>query len=249
MADVPERPEVLARLRLVGTVHGDPGGFKELKKLLESLKPDLIFVELSPFAWAFRKRHQVCFQKTLHNNLMRAAQRLHLPFRDALRHPHITAIRRQISLPFEYRAASSYALAHKAHLFPVDDSLFSQEWIRSWPELVSVENLSVLLRSSLSIPPMEEAYRSASSQIRNKKGTSLWSLPGRSGQEKEMWEKRERHMASQIEKTLFALHSAEAVYVGGWWHLTSNETLPTLRDLLGIGSPRCILLREDEYKE
>ena len=92
-------------LILVGGVHGDRHGFRRTLHFLETFQPDLVMVELSPFGKAFRDRNRRTLQQTFAHNLLLAARHVHLSLREALLHPEIKVIRRQLALPFEYRAA------------------------------------------------------------------------------------------------------------------------------------------------
>lgn len=145
LQSVRENKENLSRLILLGTVHNDPQGFKRLREFLEREKPDCILVELSPYALRYRLRHQRYLHKTLTRNLRSAAAESNVPLIEAFQHPEVAAIRRQISLPMEYRAAASYAQTGLSGVFPVDYSLFSRKWIATWPELLSPRNLCILL--------------------------------------------------------------------------------------------------------
>jgi len=237
--------ELLSHLFLVGTVHGDPNGFRRSLRLLQFLKADLILVELSPFALSFRQAHQQHFQQAFRSNLEKAAESCSIPIKDGLRHPEITAIRRQISLPFEYRAASKYALRNEATLIPVDYSVFSRRWIETWPELISIENLVSLL----SLPPharsVESIYKAAASRIASDTQREVDRLIEKGKWTEKLWEERERFMGEQVLKALQEFWPERAVFLGGWWHLTLSGTTPTLRTILGVPSKRCYLLNQD----
>ncbi|MGV8073394.1 MAG: hypothetical protein AB2L11_02365 [Syntrophobacteraceae bacterium] len=53
---------------------------------------------------------------------------------------------------------------------------------------------------------------------------------------------REHFMAKQIRRALAVFNPLRPVYIGGWWHLTKGESIPTLRDLLGVQAVQCRLL-------
>jgi hypothetical protein len=237
--------EFLSRLYLLGTVHGDPKGYKKLKSFLNSFKPDLILLELSPFAWAFRTRHQAYFQNAFLRHLKYAARRLGLSLQDALKHPQILAIRRQINLPYEYRAARAHVLHNEAMLFLVDHSSFSREWIAAWAELISVENLTFLLTSFSRVSDIEHTYRQALDSITRRYDLGVNGLFGDRDSEGKDWDAREHYVARQIQETLLIFQPRRALYVGGWWHLTSGGRLPTLRDLLKAKISRCYLLERE----
>ena len=122
------------RLILVGAVHGDDRGFVRTARFLDSFQPDFIFVELSPYAKTFRERNQLTLQRTLSENLRIVSKQRGLLFKDALTHPEIKAIRRQLSLPHEYRAARHFVRATASGLALVDYSPLSRRMIQLWPE-------------------------------------------------------------------------------------------------------------------
>lgn len=236
--------EPLSRLLLIGSVHSDPDGFRRSIGWLRFFKPDLVLVELSPFGLLFRKAHERCFQQTLLSNLEEAAETCDIPFKQALKHPEIMSARRQISLPFEYRAASEYALHSRATVRLVDDSSFSRKWIATWPEMISIENLVSLLSLPLRERSVQRAYRSAALRIRSEAISELDMLMERGKWTEERWRKRERFMADQIRKTLHERVFQKAVFLGGWWHLTTSTQALTLRTILGLAPDHCYLLDE-----
>ncbi len=127
---------------LMGTVHGDPRGFQRLRHFLQRFQPDLILVEMSPFAWTFRKTHRRALHRTLNENIRQAAIPMGWNWQRALRHPQMQAIRRQIAMPFEFRASYRYARAHSKWLLLIDRSDFSVPLLACWSDLLSATNLA-----------------------------------------------------------------------------------------------------------
>jgi hypothetical protein len=224
----------------MGTVHHDTKGYARLKAFLDSFQPDLILLELSPYAWMFRKRFQASFQRRLEANLARAVAVSGLDPRQAGKHARVTAIRRQIALPFEYRAASAHASRSGAKIFLVDYSGFSRKWIESWPEMISPENLRGLLSLPSTRGSAERVYRTAERCI----VANEPPVPGIavSGGDLGLWQERECRMARKIIAVLYARRPVRPLYLGGWWHLTRDSRITTLRDLLGVDPSRCLLL-------
>ena len=231
------------RLILVGAVHGDDRGFVRTARFLQSFQPDFIFVELSPYAKAFRERNQFTLQQRLNQNLRMAAKQCGLHFKDALTHPEIKAIRRQLSLPLEYRAARQFVRATEASLALVDYSPFSRRMIQLWPELLTSENLASLLRLPRDgRPEVARIYDLAARSIRGESPLLAGFVESEDDEPDSLWEKRERHLANAIRSTMQNLHPAKAVYLGGWRHLTPGGSFPSLRELLGIEISQCYLL-------
>jgi hypothetical protein len=233
----------MARLTLVGTVHGDHQGFARTACLLRLLQPDLVIVELSPYAKTFRDSNQISLQRTLNRNLRAAASGCGLPFGRALAHPEIKAIRRQLVLPFEYRAARRFSQASGSNLSLVDYSPFSRKMINMWPEMLSSTNLAFLLSLPRDVrPPVAKMYDWAAGTIRGK-AHSPASMVERADAEAELiWEQREGRMAHLIRSILHRTRPLRAVHLGGWQHLAVGGSFPSLRELLGIELGQCYLL-------
>lgn len=229
-------------LVLLGTVHSDPAGFRELCRFLDCHKPDCIFVELSPYALRFRLRQWRTLQRTLIQNLQQACTHGRVSWKDAIRHPEIVSIRRQIGLPSEYRAAARYAAQAGSKIFPVDYSRFSRKWLASWPELLSPKNLATLL----SLPPtprsVSRIYDSAAVAMAGATPSSPEHTALHASHTDPLWAERELHMAKAIAILCKIFAPQKPVYLGGWWHLTPGRDVPTLRDILNIPPTQCLLL-------
>jgi hypothetical protein len=220
---------------LAGSVHSDERGFERALHFLNSFQPDLVFVELSPYAKVFRDRHQHTLQRTMNLNLKTAAKNCGLTLREALRHPEIRALRRQLTLPFEYRAARRFSEATGSMLSLVDYSPFSRELIWLWPELLSPGNLALLLtlpRDNRLSP--SRIYELAARAIRRADPWTADLAASRNPDTSPFWEKRERFMADRIRSVLKRRVPRKAVYLGGWQHLTVGGSFPSLRELLGL---------------
>jgi len=223
-------------LILVGGVHGDRHGFRRTLHFLETFQPDLVLVELSPFGKAFRDRNRRTLQQTFAHNLLLAARHVHLSLREALLHPEIRSIRRQLALPFEYRAARRFVRNTGNRLALVDSSLFSRRMIAHWPELISSSNLSsLLLLAPDTRPTPAQTYERAAQLI-----CQELTPPAFTGERR--WQKREQFLAARIRSALRETAPWRAAYLGGWQHLTGAGPAPTLRELLGLDRHSCWLL-------
>lgn len=230
-------------LTLVGGFHGDKRGLMRTLRFLQAFEPDLLLVELSPYGKAFRDRHQRTLQHTLAQNLTIAAMSRHLSLREALLHPEITAIRRQMVLPFEYRAARRYAQLTGNPVVLVDYSPFSRRMISHWRELLSIQNLSSLLTLDASRCAAAAAtYDLAARAIQQAQtGPEDYLRSGGSSADP-LWKQRERFMAGRIRAALKRFAPRRAVYLGGWQHLTTGGSCPSLRDLLELPQAPVYLL-------
>jgi hypothetical protein len=232
------------RFCLMGTVHGDPRGFQRLRRFLVGFQPDLILVELSPFAWTYRKTHGRALQRTFTENIRRAAILKGWNQQQALVHPQMQAIRRQIAMPFEFRASYQYARAHNKWLLLIDRSDFSVRLLAHWSDLLSVGNVALLL----TLPASSELQTAISHYRRARR--LVYSIPVETptipdvadrGAE-DHWLKREYSLVERIRSVVAAIVPRRCVYVGGWEHLRNQVEPLRLRRLLGVTSDQCHLL-------
>jgi hypothetical protein len=236
---------VRTRFCLMGTVHGDPRGFQRLRHFLQRFQPDLILLEMSPFAWTYRKTHRRALHQTLTENIRQAAILKGWTRQRALVHPQMQAIRRQIAMPFEFRAGHQYARAHNKWLLLIDRSDFSVHFLARWPDLLSATNLALLL----TLPESSEP-QTAIGQY-HKARRLLYPAPSRipsvpdlaaDGGAENLWLDREYSLAERIRSAVAAIVPGRCVYVGGWEHLKDQAKPPSLRCLLGVTSGQCLLL-------
>jgi len=241
----PARPHAKRTgLILLGTVHSDPKGFSRTRAFLEAHGPDLIMVEISPFALKFRKERSSELRKAFLERLRTVSRKLKIEFAVALKHVQIASILRQIGIPYEYRASAAYAKKTGIDLIAVDYSEFSREWIETWPEMTATANIERLLELESAAPPVASLYAQAARRIG---GVPLLPeiLPGGDAPS---WQERERYMADEITSALGRLSPERPVYIGGWWHLSCEGSIKTLRELLGIGAESCLLLDRGEIE-
>ncbi len=232
------KPARRAGLILLGTVHSDPKGFSRVRAFLEGYRPDLIMVEISPFALKFRKERSSELRKAFLERLRIVSRELKIEFAAALKHVQIASILRQIGIPYEYRASAVYAKKTGIDLIAVDYSEFSREWIETWPEMTSAANIERLLELENAAPPVASLYAQAARRIGG--GPSIpEALPG---VDETGWQERERYMAAEITSALERFSPERPVYIGGWWHLSCHGSVRTIRELLGIGAESCRLL-------
>lgn len=223
---------------LLGTVHSDPQGYRKIREFLRRYAPDLIFVELSPYALRYRQENARALWRTFSENFQCAARMLSLDLAAARRHTRVVEITRQITLPFEYRASAAYSVQTSTEIIPADWSEFSMQWIETWTELLSVENLQTLLRIENMPIPVSDQYKTAARAMHG-----LYVCPGLfPGSDTVLWQERERRIARTILDCLAHSRSERPLYIGGWMHLVAGCMFQHLRDLLGVGQAKCFLL-------
>jgi hypothetical protein len=227
-----------AGLILLGTVHSDPKGFSRTRAFLQRHRPDLIMVEISPYALKFRKERAPELRKIFLERLRIVSRNLKIDYGVALKHVQIVSILRQTGIPYEYRAAAAYAKRTGIDLLAVDSSEFSRGWIETWPEMVSAANIELLLKLESAAPSASSLYAQAARRIGG--GPSCpETLPagGEPG-----WQEREIYLAAQITSALERFNPERPIYIGGWWHLSRRGNVKTVRELLGLGAASCLLL-------
>lgn len=223
---------------LLGTVHSDRRGFRRTFEFLRDCRPDCILVELSPFALAYRKKEASRLCRLFREHIRTVSKKRSIEFRDALKHPRIRDVFRQLGLPFEYRASVAYARSSCAMVAPVDYSEFSRQWIETWPEMISAENVELLLQLQRAAPSVSLQYEQAALRV---SGADLNS-DILTGSDAKAWQERERRLADEILRVLAQFRSSKPLYIGGWWHLSIGGPLKTLRELLAVGTTSCFLL-------
>lgn len=224
-------------LVLLGTVHSDPRGFSRARAFLEQYGPDLILVEISPFALKYRKERSAELKKLFVERLGAVSQKMNIELNAVVKHAQIASILRQIGLPYEYRASAAYAKRTGIDLVAVDCSEFSREWIQTWREMISAENIERLLEMENARPPTRFFYARAAQGV-----AGGCALPVPEPADSLRWQERENHMAREIASALARLSPLKPVYIGGWWHLCRGGSVKTIRDLLGIEAASCLLL-------
>lgn len=241
-----ELTDAIPRLTLLGVTHRDPDGFINLGRFLTNYQPDVILLEISPYAVALRRRRQFELQGAFRRNLEIASYNCGVALKDALKRPEITALRRQISMPFEFRAASAHTEKSGASLVFVDQSSFSWRLTALWKETTSVENLTSLLSISSTVPHARQMYLKARRSIDREVELHGQELKGEPDETERLWARREYFMAKQIKRALLLHGPRKPLYIGGWQHLTLDTRLPTLRGILGVTRRQCVLLNYAE---
>jgi hypothetical protein len=192
------------RLILIGTVHLDPAGYPRLRARLETLKPDTISVEVSPFAVAFRREHTPRFLRRLD------------PLRrdDGSLPPGLEPVAAQLDLPFEFRAARDVMQARpggsgrQPHL--LGDSDESRHLLGLLEqELLAPDNLARLARAP--DPPLARLVRAEWQRARREHNRP----PVLGTEALRRLQARESRLAAGIRDHLRGV----TVHIGGWRHL------------------------------
>jgi hypothetical protein len=228
MAEATTRPEIM----LVGVVHGDPGGYDKLKRLLERLRPRFISVEISEYSWRYRRRQEAGWQRQLELG------RQSLPERQR-RHMALDRVAAQIAYPFEVKVAEDYARQHGVGWLAVDlNSLAREHLPRYGAELLQPENLQHLV-----LTPdgdwgeyIQQEYRRARRGLRTGQDRAVVTVETVQAR---LREKVLAHRVARLAKQWWRL-----AHVGGWEHLVRGGARKTMADFLALWRPQRLLLDE-----
>lgn len=230
-------------LLLIGTVHLDPVGAEKLRKILTKACPVAVAVEVSPYGLFYRRRNGRRLLRRLMRTVKLLAEDLQVSWR---RWGQIHAIRTQIQLPFEYRAALSYCRDTGATLSCIDSSLWSKRWIDNhWYHLLSRENLEALLAERAKDQEQEVSrdYKMAALLLRSREEPLVPVFAGTWSADLH-WQQRETDLARLLEGLYDKVEKGRLAYVGGWQHLLGPNAGGTLYERLEHLQPRRVLLDE-----
>lgn len=223
----------MARLTMIGTIHRDPHGFAHLWGALKRLSPDVISVEASPYGLKYRLQNRRTLRSLLIRGLREALSPTPLTFglcKQLLRTSGIGGIKAFIDLPYEYKASRAYAQKKGTPLYCLDLSSHSQELLQATEELLSLENLRVLIR--LETSALSERVTQERARARAALRSPMLIRPP-SGV-------RERIMAKRLIGIIKRHPQADVVHIAGWEHLLSYSG--TLFDHLREQRPKRYLL-------
>lgn len=227
-------------LILLGTIHRDPQGPERLRQALSQRAWGLVSVEVSPYALSFRRRRGPELLALMESNLPRAAVQASLAglaglsLAEAQAHPALAWLKAYLAPPFEWQEARREAHRRGAACVACDFSGPSRELLASAPELVSVQNLALLLAGPAPAGAEMERRR-AQALLSGGKG---WPrLPAPEPQ-------REAGLARRLERLLAACRRRgwpPLLHVGGWQHLLEDQSPPSLAQRLQV-PPRARIL-------
>jgi hypothetical protein len=234
------------QLTLIGTVHRDPQGHQHLFSLLEQLQPQLITLEMSPYALQYRlMRGRPQFLR-LQRILERLARETGRSLQQLQSHQAVRDIYKLLKLPYEYQAAKAFADHAGIPLELIDDSeISSLKLKRVESGLITFRNLKILTSlPGTEQPPQPESYATAQNLLLgNPSATAcLAFLQQRRGDEGVG--PRDRVMAARIRQRKEQIAERPLVHIGGWVHLLEDPRGETLFSRLADLSPGRRLLVE-----
>ena len=222
----PSSPDRSGRLTLVGIVHRRPETAEALQALLQTLHPDELTLEMSPYAVHWRLGTAPRLLLRLERILARLSASEGIAPSDLENHPEVRGIRALLAFPEEFCAAARYAAPRGIPLHLVDLSTISaRKLCRVEKELVTFRNLKVL--TTLPEPPEAvEGYATARRLLTADPLLVRAFLAGRRG--REGIGMRDRWMERALRRRLRQRPGIHLVHIGGWVHLLEDPQKQTL---------------------
>jgi hypothetical protein len=236
----------LPQLTLIGTVHRDPHGRKRLTALLEKLQPELLTLEMSPFALQYRQTRGQPQRMRLERILQRLARETGCSLRRLQSHPAVRDIYSLLALPYEYQAARCFANRAGIALELLDDSKISSRKLeRVESELITLRNLKILtsLPGAESLP-QPESYATAQNLLGDPAAADVCRTFLNQRRGREGVGPRDLVMAERIRRLLEQTSARHLAHIGGWVHLLDDPLGETLFSRLADLAPCRRLLVE-----
>lgn len=233
-------------LILVGTVHLDSEGSRDLYKIIKNLKPSILTVEISRFSVNYRLSNQKRW-------LIRLGDLKYKLPEERRGHSGLKLLKLQLHVPFEWEVSHKYNKANNVPCLAIDSGNLARNELPLWKsELLSRENL--LKITDEPDFDLDNHFRECHSLARTSLTVPhhlpnpLHHLTWRSAK---FWGKRERTLACRIRKIhgsgllnsgFSSKTSTNHVHICGWMHLMAGAPQKTLADLLSDLTPTRILL-------
>jgi hypothetical protein len=208
---------------MIGVVHRDPDGEERLYRALTALQPELLTLEVSPYAVEYRREHGAALLAKL--DVITPAGKSG--------HGEIQAVRETLRIPFEVRAAERYAGERAVRVELVDDSALSRELLAEVEaELLTPENLRALTeRPDFSLRRTVDSFYRRVRRLRDDEPVPPARL-GFSAERLALLELRDEQMEATIRRLRTETSAARWVHVGGVFHLLRVRGLRLLWERL-----------------
>jgi len=185
------------KLVLVGTVHRDPAGKNRLLKKLEALRPAALSLEVSPASVELRRKWGYRWRKTFRDRLAKLSYETGLGPKNLMNQAKIRGVFEYLRLPYEYRAAMTYAAAQNCPVFLLDESEIAEAYLkRVESEILTEKNMALLLEAEQNLTLDEEVaaeYARAQNHAFKQKSWNDARLA-----QPEAWAKREARLSQKI---------------------------------------------------
>lgn len=219
----------MTTLWLIGCIHNDPKGDVLLRQALSETSPELITVEISKYSIRFWQNFGPKLRAKMEDILIELSKEHKIFGAEILNHPHVSALWRNLFMPYEYSEALRYSEDSGALVFPVDISKSARINLAGLKEAISEANIRALYK----IVPEQFSI-----ELENTRSKILEALKNKKIPET-IDNSRDAYMASRIKRLICSHRPNIACHIGGWEHVMAGSLLyEKLRDL----NPRTILL-------
>ncbi|HPS56867.1 MAG TPA: hypothetical protein PK514_02075 [Spirochaetota bacterium] len=191
----------------IGTSHIDPAGYRHLMEILESNRPDMILLEVSPMSIILRRTYGFICRLILDHNLKGGGPGLS---------PEIRNIISYLDIPYEYTAARDYCMRTGAVYRLVDVSIISLARFFHAYKLVSKKNLTAAAASSNDRFSHEKGI---AGNIFNKNDRFLLNMKLSQFSRDRLAVYRENILLRRVQRIVRKNSGRRIVYIGGWEHL------------------------------
>ncbi|MDL1958914.1 MAG: hypothetical protein LWX01_10500 [Deltaproteobacteria bacterium] len=240
-------------LILIGTVHLDPEGRKDLYKIIENLRPGILTVEISKFSVRYRLSNQGKWLFRLKNLIYKLPKERRI-------HSRLKLLELQLHLPFEWEVAYRYSNINNIPCLAIDSGNLARNELPLWEnEVLSRKNL--LKITDEPDFDLDNHFSECHSQAKialktpNHLPKPMHHLSWPSDK---FWERREKTLAYRIRRIhgsgllnpgSYSRTSTHHVHICGWMHLIARSPWKTLTDLLSDLTPMRILLTRMRNRE
>jgi hypothetical protein len=216
------------QITFIGTSHIDPEGYSKLIALLNSLRPDVILVEVSPLSVLLRRTYGHILKLILRCNLKVLNLKINSEIHNVISY---------LDLPYEYMAVKDYCCGTGSKYILADISFFTFIRFIHAHKLVTRKNLISL--STIHDNRFRQEKTSAGS-IFNKKDTVMSDMKLRQFRNDPHAVRRERILLVRLKKYTAKHCGRKIIYVGGWEHLIDDPQHRLLYSACDIPKNRII---------
>jgi len=215
-----------SKVILIGTIHLYEESLPVLYNELKACAPNAVTVEISRFSVDFRKRREDRWKSILE-------RRISVLPHEKRSNARLSLLKRQIAIPFEWRAATAYGNIHGVPVIPIDVEDLSRKELPAWEQdLLSRENLELITGEDIRSGVEEHFFRV------KKEADNVLSNPSKiprpihpvSWLDDPFWKNREYILFRRL-KLVYSLYR-RVIHVCGWMHIVRQSPWKTLADLL-----------------
>lgn len=195
---------------MLGVIHRDEEGPFLLNEWLDRIRPDIITLELSHYGIRFRRELGEAYKERVVRIAANRKERGESCNGEAL-----ASLLSYVNIPYEYDRASAYATEHKIPLYLIDMDFFSYMKLRTIEDLVSDENIEIMLADMGGTNGHQEM---AAARLYFEKGIKVAQY------DREMYI-RDRYMSTKIQDLMNGFKGKKFLHVCGWQHLHDPSSL------------------------